>query len=531
MIFMLAKIGACILQGLTAIQIQVEVDVSSGLPDFILVGLPDATVRESRERVRSALKNSGFHFPARRILVNMAPAHVRKIGAGFDLAVAAGILKASGQLDDVCLDPYWLVGELSLDGSVKGIRGILPIALAMQPQKDLSLVLARENVREAARATERLIPVERLEDLIQLGRIPFTDTNQKGLGGDPPIHSTVDLSQIRGQLQARRALEVAAAGSHNLLMTGSPGVGKSLLAGAIASILPPMTEPEALEVNQIYSVAGLLSEKSPWLTRRPFRSPHHQISVGGMLGGGKDMRPGEITLATHGVLYLDEIPEFPRSILESLRQPMEEGRILMSRAWGNWEYPAQFQLVASSNPCHCGFYGDPRKECICTEHQIQMYRNRISGPILDRIDLQVQAPRVELDELTGASPGGRQPEPSRPVLERVIRARQRQARRAKSLGTGPNLASKTGLNAFLDQRMLDQACAMSGQARSFLNRAYDSLNLSARGYARVLRVARTIADLDDSDVIHLPHMAEALQYREQTPFRAIACHSVSERGS
>ncbi|MDR1206491.1 MAG: YifB family Mg chelatase-like AAA ATPase [Peptococcaceae bacterium] len=511
---MLAIVHACILQGLTAVQIQVEVDVSSGLPDFILVGLPDATVRESRERVRSALKNSGFHFPARRILVNMAPAHVRKVGAGFDLAVAAGILKASGQLDDVCLDPFWLVGELSLDGSVKGIRGILPIALAMQSQKDLSLVLARENVREASRATERLIPVERLEALTQLGRVPVPDTNPnpRGSNEESPVHGTVDLSQIRGQLQARRALEVAAAGSHNLLMTGSPGVGKSLLAGAIASILPPMTEPEALEVNQIYSVAGLLSEKSPWLTRRPFRSPHHRISLGGMLGGGKDMRPGEITLATHGVLYLDEIPEFPRSILESLRQPMEEGRILMSRAWGNWEYPSRFQLVASSNPCHCGFYGDPRRECVCTEYQIQMYRNRISGPILDRIDLQVQVPRVELNELTD---GGRQPESSHPVLERVMRARQRQARRARSLGTCPESAPETGLNAFLNQKTLDQACVMSGQARSFLGKAYDSLNLSARGYVRILRVARTIADLEDSDVIHLPHMAEALQYRGQ----------------
>jgi magnesium chelatase family protein len=512
---MLANIRTCILQGLNAVQIQVEVDVSSGLPDFILVGLPDATVRESRERVRSAIKNSGFHFPARRILVNMAPAHVRKAGAGFDLAVAAGILKASGQLDDVCLDHFWLVGELSLDGSVRGIRGILPIALAMQPQKDLSLALARENAREAARATERLIPVERLEDLTHLGRSIFTFTDPADSYVESPVQSAADFSQVRGQLQARRALEVAAAGGHNLLMTGSPGVGKSLLANALASILPPLTEPEALEVNQIYSVAGLLSERTPWLTRRPFRAPHHRISQGGMLGGGKDMRPGEVTLATHGVLYLDEIPEFPRSILESLRQPMEDGRILISRVWGSWEYPARFQLIASSNPCQCGFYGDPRKECVCTEHQIRMYRNRISGPILDRIDLQVQVPRVELNELTDASPGSRQPEASRPVLERVMRARQRQARRIQCLETGPGSAPETGLNAFLSHKALEQACVMSGQARAFLGKAYDALNLSARGYTRILRVARTIADLDDSGMIHLPHMAEALQYRGQ----------------
>jgi magnesium chelatase family protein len=509
---MLAKIFTCILQGLTAIRIQVEVDVSPGLPDFILVGLPDATVRESRERVRSAIKNSGFHFPARRILVNMAPAHVRKAGAGFDLAVAAGILKASGQLDEIALDPFWLVGELSLDGSVKGIRGILPIALAMQPQKDLSLVLARENAREAVRATERLIPVSRLEDLIglSLNQTSAPEISQIDPDGDLPGQNLPDLSQIRGQFQARRALEVAAAGSHNLLMIGSPGVGKSLLANAMASILPPMTEPEALEVNQIYSVAGLLSEKTPWLTRRPFRSPHHRISLGGMLGGGKDMRPGEITLATHGVLYLDEISEFPRSILESLRQPMEEKCIHMSRAWGNWEYPAQFQLLASSNPCHCGFYGDPRKECVCTEYQIQMYRNRISGPILDRIDLQVHVPRVELNELTDSA-ADRPVESSAAVLERVLRARQKQARRAKDLGIGP----ESVLNAFLNQKALDQACVMSSQARAFLGKAYETLNLSARGYVRTLRTARTIADLEDSGMIHLHHMAEALQYRGQ----------------
>jgi magnesium chelatase family protein len=512
---MIAKAYSCALMGLQPVQIQVEVGMTGGLPDLVMVGLPDAAVRESRERVRSAIYNAGFSWPKRRVLVNLAPAHLRKAGSGYDLAVAVAVLKASGQLDSLCLENYMFAGELSLDGFIRPIRGILAMALAMGQWPQKTLVVAKENQPEARRGTDHVLALRHISQLAKLNEIRAQKGKDKAksIGGQEiyaqeiyghhavclqasskgPVYPA-DLQEVIGQTQARRALEIAACGRHNLLLTGPPGSGKSLLARCLPSILPPLSEAEALEINQIYSVAGLLTERQPWIDQRPFRSPHLRITRAGMFGGGWPIKPGEISLAHKGVLYLDEIPEMNRGVLEGLRQPLEEGVVTLSQGWGSLCLPADFQLVGSANPCYCGFYGDGRQACRCTPYQLKQYHNKLSGPLLDRMDMRVQVPRVELDQFSSANA---LPECSAQVRDRVIRVRQLQADREK--------------DPAWCLRVLQQE--LTPTARSFLQAMSEESHLSARGYTRVLQLARTIADMAGEEGISEAAVAEALQFR------------------
>lgn len=464
-----------------------------------MVGLPDAAVRESKERVRAAIGNSGFQWPCRRILVNLAPAHIRKEGSGYDLAMAAGILKASGQLEYVALEDYVFAAELSIDGSVKPIRGILPIAMGMEAWPQKMLVISEENHREALHGTDRVVPIHHLGQAAELKSMPKQKHDTPELASakmdeDSAQESRPDLFMVAGQQQARRALEIAAAGRHNLLMTGPPGSGKSLLAQCLPTLLPPLSEEEALAVNRIYSAAGLLSKERPWIRRRPFRSPHIHMTRAGMIGGGIPFQPGEISLAQHGVLYLDEISEMSRTVLECLRQPAEEGRITLSRNWGTLELPADFQLVGTSNPCYCGYYGDSRIPCRCASYEVNRYQNKLSGPMLDRLDLRISVPRVEGAEFQW---GEGLPETSAQVRQRVQTVWEIQrTRRQKGLwDIQPLLRSLTSA------------------ARQYLGQVYDQQGMTARGYSKLLRIARTIADLGGEEAITAEALAEAVHYR------------------
>ncbi|MBN8885532.1 MAG: YifB family Mg chelatase-like AAA ATPase [Rudaea sp.] len=500
----LATVHSRAQDGVAAPAVTVEVHLSGGLPGTSIVGLPEAAVKEARDRVRVAIQNAQFEYPARRVTVSLAPADLPKDGGRFDLPIALGILAAAGHIPKETLTAYEFLGELALSGELRAVTGVLPAALKTA-HAGRALIVPRINAAEAALVSGAEVRgADTLLDVLAFlrgagGLADGAVLLGANTAGDD--HNYPDLAEVRGQAQARRALEVAAAGAHHLLLSGPPGTGKTMLASRLPGILPPLTEREALESAAVRSVAGQSMDLRTWKLR-PFRQPHHTASAVALVGGGSIPRPGEISLAHHGVLFLDELPEFDRHVLEVLREPLESGRVAISRAARQAEFPAAFQLVAAMNPCPCGYAGDPSGRCACTPEAIRRYRARISGPLLDRIDLQVEVPRVPLSELGDAAPLG---ESSAVVRERVVAARARQMQRAGKP------------NTLLGSHELRRDCALSASDRALLERALDKLGLSARAYHRILRVARTVADLAGSEAIATPHLSEAIQYRRLAP--------------
>jgi len=502
---MVSRIQSSAVLGVDAYRVEVEVDVTPGLPSFTIVGLPEASVKESKERVKSAITNSGYPFPDDRITVNLAPAHVKKAGTGFDLPIALGILCGEQPASEKVRAQHLVLGELSLDGRIKPVAGVLPMAMAAKEALFKGVAVPYENRREASVVQGiAVFAVRTLSEAVEFFRGNRILDAEKA---DPPDsmdlfpETEVDFSEVHGQEHVKRALEVAAAGGHNLIMVGPPGSGKTMLARRLPTILPPLTFEEAIETTKIYSVVGMLEKEERLMARRPFRAPHHTISDAGLIGGGHIPRPGEVSLAHHGVLFLDELPEYRKHVLEALRQPMEDQEVTISRAASALTYPAAFMLVAAMNPCPCGYHMDPRHVCRCTESQILKYRSRISGPLMDRIDIHVEVPAVPHTDMR-QGPGG---EPSRTVRVRVSEARKIQRERFEK--------TKISCNARMGNRHIKRHCILDAASMHLLDSAMERLALSARAYHRILKIARTIADLSQAKAIAPEHVAEAIQYR------------------
>ncbi len=507
---MLSQVWSSATHGVEALPIEIETNVASGMRDLTVVGLPRAAVRESFDRVRAALENNGVPVQWGRITVNLAPADLPKESAAFDLPIAVGWVAASSDLiDPEILQSFWVMGELALNGAVRPIRGVLPMAIRAREEGRTGIIVPAANAEEAA-VVEGLdvYPVDTITDAFDVLQ------NPNGSGGPQPVSMQMealfdtgsthplDFSDVKGQDNVKRALEVAAAGGHNALMVGPPGSGKTMLARRVPGILPPLSSQEALETTKIHSVSGRLQAENGIVTTRPFRAPHHTISDAGLCGGGANPQPGEISLAHNGVLFLDELPEFQRRVLEVLRQPLEEGHITISRATSTVRYPARFMLVASMNPCPCGHLNDPHRECVCAPAHVQRYLGRISGPLMDRVDLHVEVTPVQFESLSAVEPG----EPSSAVRARVVRARRRQEQRFAA-------ADGVYCNAQMGARLVQRECPIDDEGQSLLKMASERLGLSARAYTRILKVARTLADLDGREAIAAVHLSEAIQYR------------------